>query len=110
MPVLGGGAVTDTIPQQAATRANAFRVAELRAALDNMRKFQHSMAPPDPVLITDMRMNALDEIYTHTDWEEFRQEADAAYIDSRAALEQARVETVRLEEAKVGHPDNGESA
>lgn len=92
------------IAQQTATRAEATRIADLREALKSLSELGKPLAPPDPVEVIDHKMASLDDLYAHTVWDEFKAEADRIYIDSMATLQRARVETVRLDEAKLGHP------
>lgn len=92
------------VAHQVAERAEAARIAEHYAALQAMRELGKPLAPPDPVEVIDHKMASLDDLYAHTVWDEFKAEADRIYIDSMATLQRARVETVRLDEAKVGHP------
>jgi hypothetical protein len=93
-----------TIPQQTATRAEAVRIAEHQAALTAMRLLGQPLEAPDPVPVIDHKMDQLDLNFFSRDWQEFKLQAARTYVDSRAMLEDARVVSVRVSEAVVGHP------
>jgi hypothetical protein len=95
--------MTDTIPQQTATRAEAVRIAEHQAALTAMRLLGQPLEAPDPVPVIDHKMDQLDVTFSR-DWQEFKLQAARIFVDSLAMLEDARVVSVRVSEAVVGHP------
>jgi hypothetical protein len=95
--------MTDTIPQQTATRAEAVRIAEHQAALTAMRLLGQPLEAPDPVPVIDHKMDQLDVTFSR-DWQEFKLQAARIFVDARAMLEDARVVSVRVSEAVVGHP------
>lgn len=94
---------SDTITEQTAARAEAARISDRRQAIDTMRKLARPLEAPDPVPVIDHKMDQLDIAYRR-DWEEFLHEAAVVYVESMATLQDARVESVRVDEAKVGHP------
>jgi hypothetical protein len=95
--------MSDTIPQQTATRAEAVRIAEHQAALTAMRLLGQPLEAPDPVLVIDHKMDQLDVTFGR-DWQEFKLQAARIFVDARAMLEDARVVSVRVSESVVGHP------
>lgn len=98
--------MSDIVASQTAARTEAARIADHQTELAALRSLGRPLAAPDPVLVIDMRLAQLDMVYVRP-WQEFQRMAARAYIDSLAALEDARVVSVRLDEAKLGHPDNG---
>lgn len=84
---------------EAITRAEAARIADIQRELTSLREFGNPLAPPDPVLVIDMRREAMAQIYADTAWGEFGAEAEAVRAASEAALALAREEAARLEGA-----------
>ncbi len=81
---------SDTIATQVATRAEAQRLEEHRAALVSLRAFAFALEAPDPVIVTDMRRAALVALHDR-DWQEFDIEAAVAFAAASCALRAARV-------------------
>lgn len=94
---------TTTVARQVAERAEASRLSEHRQAMQSMRLLAQPLEPPDPVPVIDAKLAQLDVIFVR-DWEEEQDEANMVYVESRATLEDARTESVRIAEAKAGHP------
>lgn len=94
---------TTTVARQVAERAEASRLSEHRQAMQSMRLLAQPLEPPDPVLVIDAKMAQLDVVFVR-DWEESEAEAQIVYCECLAKLEDARTESVRLAEAKAGHP------
>lgn len=92
-----------TIASQVAARAEASRLSDHRQAMQSMRLLAQPLEPPDPVPVIDAKMAQLDIIFVR-EWEEDQDEANMVYVESLAILEDARAESVRIEEAKAGHP------
>lgn len=86
---------TATIAAQVATRSEATRLDEHRAALTSLRELGLPLEPPDPVLVIDARIRALVEIYDR-EWGEFDIEAAVAFAASSAALRDARAVSARV--------------
>lgn len=95
--------MSDSIADQVAKRAELSRLHDHRQALESMRLLAQPLEPPDPVAVIDAKLAQLDVVYVR-EWEEGQSEADMVYVESRATLEDARTESVRIEEAKAGHP------
>lgn len=85
------------VASRVAERAEATRVEAHQAALDAMRKLAAPLAHPDPAVVIDAKLAQLDDVYARG-WEEFKPQADVAYIEHTAMLQDARVESVRLAE------------
>lgn len=79
----------------AATRAEAMRLDEHRAALASLRTLGLPLEPPDPVQVIDARIKALVEIYDR-DWQEFDVDSAVAFAASASALREARAVSARL--------------
>lgn len=92
--------MSDTIHDAIAARAEAARIAEHQAALESLRQFGEPLAAPDPVIVIDMRLHAMVEIYDR-EWEEFDVEASVAFAASAARLWAARQAMVLLLEAEM---------
>lgn len=93
-----------TVAHQLAARSEASRLAALREAIQSLREIGDPLEAPDPVLVIDVKLESLDDLYTHTPWGEFADEAARVYVESMARLQDAREVSVRIEEAKAGHP------
>lgn len=83
------------IPNTPAARAEALRIAEHQERLSALRDLATPLAPPDPVLIIDMRRDQLVETYNR-DWQEYGVEAAVQFAASAAAM-------LRTREEAVGH-------
>lgn len=88
------------IPDAIAARAKAARIAEHQAALESLRQFGEPLAAPDPVIVIDMRLQAMVEVYDR-EWEEFDVEASVAFAASAARLRDAREAMVLRLEAEM---------
>lgn len=78
-----------TIAQATASRTNATRIADHQEAMASLRAFAVPLAAPDPVLVVDMRLAALVEVYNR-DWEEFDAEASVLAAVAAEALREMR--------------------
>lgn len=81
--------MSSTIAQQTAARAETARTADHLDALNRMRLIAQPLEPPDPGLVIDAKLGALDDVFRR-DWEEHMRPAARVFVECLDVLLVAR--------------------